>query len=109
MAPWVTIPENRCPGEGNRMLFIVIERFKNLNNAKAVYQRFQERGRMLPEGLKYIESWTEATFGRCFQLMECDDPRLFQEWVSCWDDLIEFEIVPVISSKEAASSIMRRL
>jgi hypothetical protein len=108
MASRVTIPENRCPGEGNLMLFIVIERFKN-RNAKAVYQRFQEKGRMLPDGLNYIESWTEATFDRCFQLMECDDPRLFQEWVSCWDDLIEFEIVPVVSSKEAASSIMQRL
>ena len=86
------------------MLFMVIERFRN-GDAEAVYQRFREQGRMLPEGLKYIASWTEATFDRCFQLMECEDPRLFQEWVSRWQDLVEFEIVPVVSSKEAADSI----
>ena len=87
------------------MLFMVIERFRN-RDAEAVYQRFRAQGRMLPEGLNYIASWTEATFDRCFQLMECEDPRLFQEWVSRWQDLVEFEIVPVVSSKEAADSIM---
>ena len=90
------------------MLFMVIERFRN-RDAEAVYQRFREQGRMLPEGLQYIASWTEATFDRCFQLMECEDPRLFQEWVSRWQDLVEFEIVPVVSSKEAADSIMEAL
>jgi hypothetical protein len=48
---------------------------------------------MMPEGLKYIESWTEANFDRCFQVMECDDPRLFQQWIAHWEDLIDFEIV----------------
>jgi Protein of unknown function (DUF3303) len=86
------------------MLFMVIERFRN-RDAKAVYERFREQGRMLPDGLKYIESWTEATFDRCFQLMECEDPHLFQEWMSRWQDLVEFEIIPVVSSKEAANSI----
>ncbi|HYP01149.1 MAG TPA: DUF3303 family protein [Pyrinomonadaceae bacterium] len=90
------------------MLFMVIERFKN-RDAGAVYQRFRERGRMLPDGLNYIESWTEATFERCFQLMECEDPRLFDEWVSRWQDLVEFEIVPVVSSTEAANSIKQSL
>lgn len=90
------------------MLFMVIERFRN-RDANAVYRRFREHGRMLPDGLKYIESWTEATFDRCFQLMECDDPSLFQEWVSRWHDLVEFEIVPVVSSAEAASSITQSL
>ena len=86
------------------MLFMVIERFRN-RDAGAVYRRFRERGRMLPEGLKYVESWTEANFDRCFQLMECEEPRLFEEWVSHWQDLVEFEIVPVLTSKEAAASI----
>jgi Protein of unknown function (DUF3303) len=90
------------------MLFIVIERFKH-GDAKAVYCRFREQGRMLPDGLKYIESWTEANFDRCFQLMECEDPELFPEWVSRWQDLVEFEIVAVISSKEAASIMMQVL
>ena len=90
------------------MLFMVIERFKH-GDAKAVYRRFREQGRMLPDGLKYIESWTEANFDRCFQLMECDDPQLFQEWMSHWQDLVEFEIVAVVSSKEAADLIAQML
>ena len=93
------------PEKGEEMLFMVIERFRN-RDANAVYQRFRERGRMLPEGLKYVESWTEATFDRCFQLMECEDPYLFQEWLSQWQDLVEFEIVPVVSSKEAVNLMM---
>ena len=90
------------------MLFIVIERFRN-RDAGAVYERFRERGRMLPEGLRYVESWTEDNFERCFQLMECDDAGLFEEWVSHWQDLVEFEIVLVISSEEAASLITQKL
>ena len=57
------------------MLFMVIERFKN-RDAVAVYRRFREQGRMMPEGLTYVGSWVEANFDRCFQLMECDDLRL---------------------------------
>ena len=83
---------------------MVIERFKD-GQAEAVYKRFAERGRMLPEGLKRIESWTEENFDRCFQLMQCDEPRLFDEWISHWQDLVDFEIVAVMSSKEAADSI----
>ena len=86
------------------MLFMVIERFKN-NDAAAVYRRFRGRGRMLPEGLKYVESWTETNFGRCFQLMECDDPELLRQWTANWDDLVEFEITAVLTSKEAAEAI----
>jgi hypothetical protein len=86
------------------MLFMVIERFKN-RDARAVYRRFQEQGRMTPEGLKYVGSWIEANFDRCFQLMECDDPRLLQQWVVQWQELIEFEFVPVVSSKETGETI----
>ena len=86
------------------MLFMVIERFKN-RDAKAVYRRFREQGRMMPEGLKYVGSWVEANFDRCFQLMECDDARLFQQWIVRWHDLAEFEIVPVVPSKETAETI----
>ena len=83
---------------------MVVEKFKN-KDALAVYRRFQNKGRMLPDGLKYLESWTEANFDRCFQLMECDDLRLFQQWVIRWQDLIDFEIVPVLSSKETVQTI----
>jgi hypothetical protein len=86
------------------MLFMVIERFKN-RDARAVYRRFQEKGRMTPEGLKYVGSWIEANFDRCFQLMECDDSRLLQQWVAQWQELIEFEFVPVVSSKETGETI----
>ena len=58
---------------------------------------------MLPEGLQYIDSWVEANFERCFQLMECHDPRLFQQWLAEWQDLVEFEIIPVIASPVIAS------
>ena len=86
------------------MLFMVIEKFKN-KDAAAVYRRFRERGRMMPDGLKYIDSWTETTFERCFQLMECDDPRLLKEWTTRWSDLVDFEITSVVTSKEAAQLI----
>src|SRR5207253_595139 len=83
------------------MLFMVIERFKN-RDAEGVYRRFHEKGRMLPDGRQYVDSWVEANFDRCFQLMECDDVELFQQWVAQWQDLVDFEIVQVISSKSAA-------
>ena len=86
------------------MLYMVLERFKN-RDAKAVYGRFREKGRMAPEGLNYIDSWVEANFDRCFQLMECDDARLLEEWADRWRDLMEFEFVPVRRSKEAAELI----
>jgi len=88
------------------MLFMVIEKFKP-GNAKAIYNRSRDRGRMLPHGLRYVDSWVEANLGRCFQLMECDDARLFQEWVTRWADLLEFEIVPVVQSKQTAETINR--
>ena len=86
------------------MLFMVLERFKN-RDAKAIYRRLNEKGRMVPEGLNYVGSWIEANFDRCFQLMECDDPRLFQQWVMQWHDLIEFEIIPVVPSAETRDAI----
>ena len=68
------------------MLFMVIERFRN-RDAKAVYRRFRDHGRGAPDGLTYVGSWIEANFDRCFQLMECDDARLLQQWVAVWSDL----------------------
>jgi hypothetical protein len=86
------------------MLFMVIERFKN-RDAEAVYRRFREHGRMMPAGLDYLDSWVEPNFDRCFQLMSCDSPELFQEWISHWQDLADFEIVPVMTSKEAREKV----
>ena len=82
------------------MLYMVIERFKN-RDASAVYKRLRKSGRMMPDGLNYIDSWIEPNFDRCFQLMECDDARLLQEWIlNCQGFGTTFEIVPVVPSKE---------
>ena len=82
------------------MLFMVIERFRD-NDMVPIYRQVRDGGRMLPEGLKYVDSWVEPNFSRCFQLMECDDPRLFQEWALKWRGFgVSMEIVPVVTSKE---------
>ena len=81
------------------MRYMVIE--TNRGGVEAVYERFRERGRMMPDGLTYIDSWVESNFERCFQLMEASDPKLFAEWTKNWDDIVDFEIIPVMSSEEA--------
>jgi hypothetical protein len=80
------------------MLFMVIERYKGRDPAP-IYARLREQGRALPAGLRYVDSWVESNFDRCFQIMECDDAALLQQWVLQWRDLVEFEIVPVSPSK----------
>jgi hypothetical protein len=90
------------------MLYLVIERFKN-RDAVAVYRRFREKGRMTPEGLSYVESWVESNFDRCFQVMECDDLRLLEEWAAHWRDLVDFDFVPVLRSAEAAQILAPEL
>ncbi len=87
---------------------MVIEKFKN-RDVRAVYKRFLEKGRMMPEGLIYKESWIKANFDRCFQLMECDDLSLLQEWILQWQDLAEFEIVPVVESKKTSETVKKYL
>ena len=84
------------------MLFMVIERFRDQDGA-AVYRCFREKGRMLPDGLKYADSWVEVNGNRCFQVMACDDLQLFQQWFARWDDLVDFEIVAVRTSKAEGS------
>jgi Protein of unknown function (DUF3303) len=90
------------------MLFMVIERFRD-RDAESIYRRFRERGRMMPDGLHYRGSWIEKNFDRCFQLMECDDERLFAGWMATWNDLIEFEIVPVATSDEMQKMFFPRM
>lgn len=86
------------------MLFMVIERFRD-RDAKAVYRQFRDKGRMAPEGLAYHGSWIEANWDRCFQLMECDDVRLLQQWALQWQNVVELEIVPVVPSRDAVELI----
>ena len=90
------------------MLFMVVEHFKQ-GKTKDIYRRFAERGRMMPEGLNYLDSWTSASLDRCFQLMECDDLSLFQEWILQWEDLAKFEIIPVVRSKKTKQVVERLL
>ena len=82
------------------MLFMVIETFRD---APAVYRRFRERGRMAPEGVSYVVSWVDLQFVRCFQVMDAENEDLLRQWTAKWDDLVEFEIVPVRTSAEAAA------
>ncbi len=81
------------------MLFMVIERFKH-GDARLIGERFRRSGRMLPEGVAYRASWVDAAGTRCFQVMEAPHAELLNPWVSRWDDLIDFEIVPVLSSTD---------
>jgi hypothetical protein len=86
------------------MLYMVVERFKD-GAAPEIYRRAEERGRLLPDGLRYLSSWVDLEVKRCFQLMETDDPSLFEVWIEKWADLAEFEVVPVQTSAEAAQTV----
>ena len=90
------------------MLYMLIERFKN-QDPVPVYRRFRDRGRLAPEGLRYVSSWVDEKLERCFQLMEAEDRKYVDEWILNWNDLVEFEVYPVISSTEAAETISPRL
>jgi hypothetical protein len=90
------------------MLYMVIERFRD-GDARPVYRRFPDEGRLAPAGLRYVASWVSDDFRRCFQVMECDDPALLAQWTARWDDLVEFEIVPVLTSADAVAAIAPRL
>jgi hypothetical protein len=86
------------------MLFMVIEKFRD-RNAGPVYRRAQEKGRMRPEGLEYIDSWVSTDFEQCFQLMKTEDPELFRIWIEKWEDLVDFEVIQVVPSKEASNAL----
>jgi len=90
------------------MLYMVVEHFRD-RDALPVYRRFRDQGRLAPEGLRYIASWVTKDFGRCFQIMECDDSSLLTQWTDRWEDLVEFQIIPVVTSEEAAAAMASRL
>ena len=87
------------------MLFMIIERFRE-GRAADVYRRFRERGRMAPDGVRYVTSWVDLKFERCFQVMEAEHEGLIGEWTANWNDLVEFEIIPVRTSEDAAKLMM---
>ena len=88
----------------NKRLYMVVETFRN-GDARPVYQRFRERGRLGPSGLLYISSWISEDLKRCYQLMETDDRMLLDQWMANWTDLVDFEVHAVISSQEAAEKV----
>ena len=90
------------------MLFMVVEHFKN-GDAAPVYQRFREQGRLAPPGVNYVNSWVTSDLARCFQIMEAPDRALLDQWLAQWADLVDFEVVMVITSAEAAASVAPRL
>jgi hypothetical protein len=86
------------------MLYMVIERFKK-GAAPEIYRRFRDKGRMMPERLEYVSSWIDLDFKICWQLIQTEDFGLFDRWIANWRDLINFEIVPVRTSAQAAELI----
>jgi uncharacterized protein DUF3303 len=88
------------------MLYMVIETFRN-GDPVPVYRRFRERGRLTPPGLDYVTSWVTMDLRRCYQVMETDDPKLLDEWIDRWADLVDFDVVPVVTSAEAAARVTR--
>lgn len=90
-----------------RMLFMIIENFGE--NVVEVYRRFENKGRLAPIGLEYVASWVDKDLKKCFQLMETDDKKLLDQWINNWKDIVDFEIVPVMSSHEALEKIRPHL
>ena len=86
------------------MLYMVIEEFRD-GDAVPVYRRFRDRGRLAPEGLMYVASWVTPDLTRCYQVMECADRRPLDLWMANWEDLVDFEVIPVVTSAEAASTL----
>ncbi len=89
------------------MLYMVIESFKN-GDPVPVYRRFRDRGRLAPDGLQYVSSWVTSDMVKCYQLMECEDRRLLEQWMANWNDLVDFEVVPVITSAQAVERVASR-
>jgi hypothetical protein len=90
------------------MLFMIVERFRG-GDAVPVYRRFRDEGRLATAGVRYVTSWVATDLGSCFQVMECDDPVLLEQWMARWADLVEFEVIPVMTSDAAAAAIAPRL
>ena len=90
------------------MHYMIIERFKD-GDPVPVYRRFREQGRLAPEGLTYISSWVTADLTTCYQVMETNDRTLLDQWISAWNDLTEFEVIPVMTSAEANARVGDRI
>jgi hypothetical protein len=83
---------------------MIVEHYRN-GDARPVYARFRQFGRLAPDGLRYVSSWVTPDLRHCYQVMECQDRALLDQWMAAWQDLVEFEVLPVISSAEAADRV----
>ena len=90
------------------MHYMIIERFRNGDPAP-VYRRFRDRGRMAPDAVRYVGSWVTTDMTMCYQGMECDERQLLDEWIANWTDLVDFEVIPVLTSAETAALVAPRL
>lgn len=90
------------------MLFLIVEHFHG-GNPEPVYRRFRDHGRLAPAGLTYVSSWVTADLKRCFQVMECDSRALLDEWMAAWRDIVDFEVIDIITSAEAVAAVSPRL
>jgi hypothetical protein len=90
------------------MLYMIVETFRN-GDARPVYRRFRDKGRLAPDGLGYVSSWVSEDMTRCFQVMECDDRGLLDAWMNQWRDIVHFDVIPVITSAAAAAAIAPEL
>jgi hypothetical protein len=87
---------------------MIIENFRD-QDAKSVYRRFRDSGRLMPNGIAFVCSYVTADLSRCFQVMECDEIALLQQWVAEWSDLVHFEILPVVPGKDTAAALAGKL
>ena len=100
---WVK-PDLKEMDMGNNR-YMIIEKYRP-EKIRALYARFAEKGRMLPNGVRYVDSWIDKDVQTCYQLMEAKTEVKLKEWISHWDDLVDFEIVQVISSQEAKAKVL---
>jgi hypothetical protein len=90
------------------MLYMIIETFKQ-GDPVPVYRRFRDQGRQMPEGVRYVASWVTQDMARCYQVMDADDRQLLDQWIARWSDLIDFDVLPVVTSAQAVERISPRL
>jgi hypothetical protein len=88
--------------------YLVIEHFKN-QDPVPVYRRFRDHGRLAPEGLTYVTSWITTDLAHCYQIMDCADRALLDQWMDRWRDLVDFEVLPVLTSAQAQAQLAPRL
>lgn len=105
VAYWSAMRESE---DTNTNLYMIVERYKN-GDAIPVYRRFRDHGRLAPAGLTYVSSWVDTKLETCYQLMETDDLRLLDQWMAKWQDIVDFEVHPVITSAEAAKRVLPKL